>query len=725
MNLWCSSALVHPQHFSVLFRAVLLVAVCAWMSGAAIAQTAQSQRTEDLRGVLSRQVLNPPLRSASIAVRYSSDGTYLMVQDPVGIYIFSREPLTLRGYFSAQDSYPAQFSFDSKTLVSIGNGLTMTRAKLPLGEKLEEKELPIHDSCLQGLLSPGGEFFACLGPDFRLTAYQLSTDRAVFSQILEQKSTPYPIVFIPLGEESAFSTPFGFRLSNDWDAMVNRGMTYASLFFSADGRTLFANGPLDAFRIDLTSGQKSALPSAVKKHKLATFSILKDDLLLVAGGEKEMSAPEILSLRNGHEVAAPSFKADAIHLATNPRYALLADDGKTGLRIFDLDQNREWEAPPNLGLDVFGDEVAAVDEHGYLFVYKLGQRLPIRASDLPLDHLPLLRAAAATPDLDKLAFSVVGSGAVFSLTTGQRLYSALHFSSANFSSPSSADLLVPASLSAASHAIHVDLGSTLVMTNSRTTWSGGKDLLRSGGAVLLEYAFASPMGHGLPVVRMHEAENDIPYQLRGLDPATGKELWKLDFSENFPIPFADPQGDRFVLAWNAKAEGAESAAKRIPSAWEVYKHAKVTKLDTFFEVMDARSAKPVGGVLVQQGSGPFSYESAFSVADALFLVKDGKRVSEYSLSSGNRLAQLVGGMPSASSQNGLFAIEEGQGRLCIHGLATAAKLDEHPFRDAIDYTRFSADGKRLLVMTTHQVAYILDVSTIRPTPQPPPTPNPN
>ena len=68
-------------------------------------------------------------------------------------------------------------------------------------------------------------------------------------------------------------------------------------------------------------------------------------------------------------------------------------------------------------------------------------------------------------------------------------------------------------------------------------------------------------------------------------------------------------------------------------------------LDSFFEILDAHSGKTLGGVLVQQGSGPYSYDAAFSVGDALFLMKDGKRVSVYSLRDGSLKARFVGGFP--------------------------------------------------------------------------------
>ncbi|MGH9744383.1 MAG: hypothetical protein ACRD51_18735, partial [Candidatus Acidiferrum sp.] len=53
---------------------------------------------EDLQGVLSRRPLNPPLRNAKVTLRYSPNGRSLAIQNPSGIYLFSRDPFRLQTY---------------------------------------------------------------------------------------------------------------------------------------------------------------------------------------------------------------------------------------------------------------------------------------------------------------------------------------------------------------------------------------------------------------------------------------------------------------------------------------------------------------------------------------------------------------------------------------------------------------------------------------------------
>jgi hypothetical protein len=699
------------------FSSLLALASLFVLSQLFAAATARPQSPpgrEDLHGVLSRGPLRPPLRNADVLLRYSPDGRGLLIQNPSGAYLFSRDPLALRVHISTEDVYPARFSSDSQEITIIGHGLRLNREKFPGGPSLEQKELPFHDGCLDAELAPGADFFACLTPAFNLVIFRLSTGEPFFSTSLEQSNLPNRIVYLPIDPDIAFPSPFGFLLANGWEGMTNRGMKFLSMKFSPDGRVLLVRDESDAFTVDLATRRKTSLPGWLHKRLQASFALQNEDSVLIAPGEKE-AQPVIASLKSGTVTGNPSFTADRVSIATNSRYAILSDAGVPGVRVFDLEQNHELEVPNNLSIDVSGNEMAVLNDRGELFIYHLGEKLSLLSTDVPLDLLPVLRAAAVTPALDRIAFSVDGNSAAFQLPTGARTYSGPRFSAANLPDQASAYFLLPRYRSNNPERV-LQLGPA--SETAEIVWTGGKDRIRSGGAVLLEYALANPIRRRFAVT----GQNDVPYSLRGLDPATGKELWKREFFENSPIPFADPQGDRLVLGWDAQDLHAQAAAKRIPSVWEIFKRAKISKLDSYFEMVDALSGNSVGGVLVQVGSGPESYDAAFSAGNALFLTKDGKRVSVYSLQDGSLKARLVGGIPTASAQSNLFAMEQGPGHLSIYDLATGAKLDEEIFAEPIAYTHFSADGNRLLVLTRHQVAYVLDVSGARKNPPVAPAP---
>ncbi|MGC1491581.1 MAG: hypothetical protein WA798_09410 [Candidatus Acidiferrum sp.] len=666
-----------------------------------------------MQGVLSRRTFKPPLRNAKVTVRYSPDGRSLLIQNPSGIFLLSRQPLVLTAHFSAENLYSSQFSSDSQSLTVVGFGLQMYRQKVPSGANLEQMELPFDNGCIDARLSPGGDYFACLFPDYKLIVYQLSTKQVIFSESLDSTGSSFRVVLEPLGHYDAFAGPFGFHRANDWQDLAGKDRFVLPMSFSPDGKLLLVNTGLEAFGIDLATGRKKTLRGELHKQLKGSFCMLDDDRLLLARDEKD-SRPVLVSLKTGDVLAHPAFTAGSVRPASDSRYVILADAGVAGERIFDLQENRELDAPDNVAVDIFNNELAALNSNGTLFLYHPGEKLPFASADLPPDELPNLLAAVVSPALDRFAFSVQGNGAVYDVTNGQMLSSTPPFSAPAFSDSSTLYFLPPS--------LKHDVASpvsrlTLPSGKPQPAWQGEKELrdaqggilFHSGGTVLFQYAFETKSGH--PIISAQESSVD--YRLRALDQATGKELWRRDFSDHSPVPFADPQGDRLVLAWDASNASAEAAAKRIPTAWPIFKHAKRSNLDTFFEVVDCHSGASIAGVLLQQGSGPYSFDAAFSVGDALFLVKDEKRVSLYSLRDGKLLGKFVGLFTAASAESGLFALEETLGRVSFYDLATGTKLGQHNFMDPIAYIHFSSDGSRIFVLTKQQVAYVLDATFFR------------
>jgi hypothetical protein len=125
-------------------------------------------------------------------------------------------------------------------------------------------------------------------------------------------------------------------------------------------------------------------------------------------------------------------------------------------------------------------------------------------------------------------------------------------------------------------------------------------------------------------------------------------------------------------------------------------------------VLEAVSGTSVGTALVRVGWGPESFDSVFSVGDFLICVRDGARVTVYSLSTGEIQARLFGHFVSASAATGLLVAADGN-HLRLYNLKSGSKIDDYLFPDAPVYTRFSTAGNRLLVLTAQQFAYVIDV----------------
>jgi hypothetical protein len=739
--------------------AVCLSVRCSGQVWSALQQT--EKPPERLHGVLSRERLIPPLRSASATLKYSLDGRYLLFQDPSGIFVLSREPLKVLGYIDAPNSYVARFSGDSQSIVVVSLALSYQRRAVRDGQLLESKQLPIPDGCVDAQVSPDAELLACYRPNFSLGVLKLSTGQWIFSDVIQLVDDPHStVVPIPLDIHSPFAGPFGFTYATDMKPLANRAIYGLPMTFSPDGSTLIAGDAGDAIRVDLAARRKTNLPAAIRTHLSGTVAIQNEArvLLIPVGNSGEPSS--MRSLTDGSLLSTPNFRAASAGLATDSRYALLYDSGMPGARVFDLEGNRQLETPKNIAVDVRGGELALATDKGDLFLYRPPEREPFASVRLPLEGLPLLRSAMVAPGFDKLAVAVDGAGALFEIENGQRTSDLPQFSTANFEDAATAFLLIqghrrgptPPSVYSidrvdaggavfaetkngeATFAIGPQAMLRLDLPTGKTSpaWTGGEDLLRSGGPVLFEYSFEGNAGRGMLMPQAGERLFSalpgglpsqgslslsqvigIPFRLRALDPATGKELWSRSFTGLPPIPFADPQGDRLVLSWKANGAGARGAAKHGAVAKDLLKRAKLTDHDSFVEALDAQSGKSAGGVLVQSGNGPADFDAIFSTGDAIIFSKNAVRVYVYSMLDGQLKAKLVGIRPSATAKTNLLALETDSRQLTIYDLSSGTKLDNQIFSDPIVYTHFSADGQRLLVLTENQTAFVLDMNGVR------------
>ena len=707
-----------PFAVSIFSLAVPLALFCA---GPFLKAPPQSDRPrQDVHSLLSQNPLTPALRSLDTSLRFSPDGTYLLFQDPSGIIVMSKDPLNIVLRVSSEDLYPAQFSQDSRSVTILSRALNFGKWQLPGARKTAQGSLPIEGDCLDAQLSPDGETFACIRPDFMLALYQLSTQKIILensiisflSAAAGHVGEPRPKIFINflwLDFVSAFARPFGLLRTSSPMPSPSHSLAHSSIHFSPDGKVLIAKAAQGSLGLDLNSRKRFDLPDALQSASNEAIDLQSGERV-VAVEKESKNKSVVLGLKDGKVLSRPGLTADRIRIASNPRYLILqnADADGRSAGAFDLEQNLTVETPPSASMDIHGEDMAIYNIGGAVALYRLGEHRLLANLPLPLARLSELSAASVTPDLDTLALSIDGAGAIFEVASGRRSASLAEFSAAHFLDPQTTLLFVREFHHDSAHVARFESSTGA----SSTAWTVEKEHhLRPGGTAMLDYSrkkvpIQNPLDFPLP-------EMQTPFRLRGVDPATGNELWKREFESDPPTPFDDPQGERFALGWRAKSYGAKEAASGNPLARALYKSAKLTDRDSFFEALDTRTGKSLGGVLVQVGNGPTSFDSAFSAGDALILTKDGVRVSIYSMRDGALKARLVGVKPSASAISNLLALDQGGGRLGIFDLYSGAKLDEQSFPDEIAYTHFSGNGKRLLVLTEHQLAIVLDMSNVR------------
>jgi hypothetical protein len=692
-----------PSVWNVILVSILALLVARVPFHARTPQGQPNQRSpvaKDLHGVLSHPLLHSPIRGSNFYLRFSPDGKFLLVQGVSGFIVFSTNPLKPVFYLDADYLHEARFAPDSHSLTIVSFALQTGRWRLPEVSGSFKGVISAAGGCLAGELSPAGDTFACYRPDLSFHLY----DVASVSEWLADK--PQRNLFGPVLAPISFFTdniaarPIGYTATKSYEIYADRGMALESISFSPDADSVLLATEDGSYLWNLTSHHKSSLPGIFKKPRDGSLCFLDNDRIL---SFSRSDSPQILSLKTGKLVAKLPLDSAFARPASDSRFLIVSSESKVR-RLFDLEFNKLVEVPENIALDVRDNILAVVTPQANLALFHLGDVTPFAAAPIPLPSTPSKLFVAASPDLELLSFGFAQQAALFRLSDGEHVADIENTGETAIPVSSSAYFLSFSKGKPNRDVIRVDPPTATVTPE----WQSEGLLARASSATLYEYAFDS----ATPISRVPVFLSDaaFAFTLSAREWASGRILWKKQFSTAHPVPFPDPQGKRLVLGWDAKGNGGESAAKRCPQAWPIFHKAKLNLKDTFFEVLDGSTGSTVGGVLVQSGAGPLSFDAVFSAGPMLVTSKDEGRSVLYSLQDGQMKAHLNGFLPAASAEVQLLALVENGDRLVLYDLSTGDKLDQQQFPEAIAYTHFSAEGKRLLVLTRKQSVYILDVS---------------
>jgi hypothetical protein len=694
--------------------ASVLSLACAFCGSNALRTSAARQTGAPrprLHGVLSRQSLAPPLLSAARRVRFSPNGAYILVQDDAGLLVFTREPLSLRLSVGAPRALPARFSTDSKFLIVATPALTMARYDLEFPVNTPMSKMLVPKGCLSSAISADGEMAACYDPEYRLHIVRTAGGDEIFSDVFGSAPPPGTPVHVPRGTESAFAEPFGYFAAASLKAWMGRRDFGLHMAFSPDGKYLLARDLRgEVIAVDVAARKKLGVPDSFKNHLANAWCFVAPDRIVSLDPKKKGNSA-VLAFPKGERKLQVQTPGTEVELLSEPRYLRIEPPDEGAPLLFDLETRAVLETLPQGASDILAGTAATYSVDGEMLLTKLGEKEPLARTSISSNPLPTLRTAIASPNLQSLALAGREVGGVYDVATGKRVAHLPRMNGVWFVDEDK--LFVRSRLPDGSlgpvQMLELKSGKSARAWSESTPLLGdlpGDDIHPAGPVLLVD----SPAG-----VRPDPGQVGIQlrptsaYRLRARAIEDGSHLWTHLFLRDVPVPFADPQGDRYLLAWAAGSESGRNEAKKVSNLPGHEKPPHSSELDTVFEVFDVRSGKLLGGAVAQIGAGPENFESAFSVGDFLILVKDDQRITVFSLSTGRQTARLFGMVPSASARSGLLAAADGP-QLTLHDLATGAKRDTLVFPDPVAYSHFSADGKRLLVLTSRQMVYVLDVA---------------
>jgi WD40 repeat protein len=657
---------------------------------------------EILHDVISKTRLNPPLQGEISHLKFSRDGKYILAQDAGNIYVLTRQPFAPVFQMEAPDAARAEFSPGSDQVVFANRHLRVEIWSIATHRRVSAHEIVDRKGCWQSNLSPDGSILACLeaGESVIGGADLVLFDTATGKEAL-RKGSFYPAAT----PEQAFARLFSILLggfSTSFDA------GYITAQFTPDSHYLLAGHGGGNLLVDLTTRQTVPIARALNKQLTGAFVFLATDRIAAVNGENSAKS-HVLAFPSGETLSQVALGQVDLTGATRGDFVMLRPVQDYPVGAQDVGGTKHSFAYKHPALDIFDQEFVGEERDGELGIRQIGSANVLAHTLLPGGHLGRLQAGELSPDWKWLAVSDQGRGGVWNLGDGTRLRHIRSFQGAYFPS---------------SYVLYADFPKYKKTPRQIAEVSLVADQYQAQSS--LEDTDATQYGQFLVVRKSPEKSNGTSvrahqtFEVR--DVSTGATLWSRTFSKGEPTLTVDPREQRMMLWWTASSPEAKDEMQNFASVSDKLSGRKEKAEACFLEVVEARTGKVLGALAIDTGLDRFSGFDFFSrisltpdltphvSGDWVAIAEDQNRVVTYSLSSGNQVGNYFGHHPVLSSSSGLMSLENESGHLTLYDLKSGEDLARWVFTSPISLREFSPDGKRLFVLTSDQVAYVLDVS---------------
>ncbi len=650
--------------------------------------------TESLRGLLTRTVLDPPLRGEVTHLKFSPDGRYLIAQDDSGISVLSREPFAPLFRIDAPEALPAQFSPDSQLVSFSTPSLRVETWSVAERKQRSVKEMFVRDGCLQTALSADGRALACVEGDFALTLFDVNSG----AQLLQKKSFYKPDFF------DLFRLQLRAILGDDFSDDL--AFDFVSMAFSPDAR-YFAAGQrnsdwtmagiyateVNAVAFDLSTNANVPLKGLLKKLVSGQFTFVAPDRLLGVNPE-DFRKSALVNFPSG-EVVEQFPLQGSLSAVTRGNYVTIRPLAKYRAGLFDLATKRGVVGFNKDAIDVYDKVFASEQLNGELGLYTVDNNEQVAKVVLPRNDLGILRASAVSADLKWLAVSERSRGAVWDLTKGERKFHVYGFRGAHFADDGS---------------LYVDLPKS-----DKSERNVGRLVLGTGGTFMgvktqeANAYWASQQGPFLLSMKAAGGKNSSGRVFSVRDARTGAPLWSQNFEAEPPSVWANPDEGTFVFGWNVSTSTAKEEIKRDPALKQRFAQLREKEGDYLLQVLDARRGIVLSKLLIETGKGSFRIRSVLAAGESVVIADSQNRVLVYKLATGEQRGKVFGNRPAVATATNLLSVENERGQLTLYDLKTMNKRDNFVFASPVSFARFSADGRRLFVLTGNQTAYLLNL----------------
>ncbi len=459
--------------------------------------------------------------------------------------------------------------------------------------------------------------------------------------------------------------------------------------------------------MDLTARKEVRLPGGIAELLDSNRFAFVGNGRLIAATSFLSSQAELVEFPSGRQISKDIGVGRSHFLpVTQGDYILVAPIRDNPVGVLDLKQKKIILGSKRAALDVFDNKYVAERTDGDLQIFDLATAKGGEQVELPDASLGYVRVAAVSPDLSYLAVSQRSRGAVWNLQTDQRLYHVRSFQGAYFSSDGALYADFPKEDEIDRSIAKLSLGAADIEPMHSFDKA---ERTRQVGRYLLTLVPPSQSEHSSPRASRHSSSGiGSASRVEVRDVTNQNLLWTKDFVADLGTYWASADTNTLVLCWFANSNSFDAMTKQDPElASRVARYPSREGID-WMQVFDLDTGKAKGDVFIDTGKGSFYPIQAQAIGNSLIVSDNKKRVLVYSM-SGQIEGTIAGHSPVVSLPSQLMTVLTERRALELYELPSLKRRCIYEFNHPVSFSQFSEDGKRLLVLTSDQAVYTLDV----------------
>lgn len=684
----------------------------------------EGQVNEELPGLLWKRELSPRLKSDIWHVAIAGDGKYFLAQDDFAITVIQRDPLKVAFQIPTTDARPASFTADGKFVMFGTESMRFEKWNIAEARPVEVRELVVRRECWEQQFSPDGKYLACVDFDLGLSVIETETGKRIFQKKEFAKLNIFELIMwmaqaIDDEDKSHENTLFNLQFSPDSHYLLAGRSNKNRFRIIIDSFDVTAT---DALALDISTGKQISASGDLKKATRSAFIFLSPTKILATPPLGSEDAG-IFTFPEGRRVAKFPLSASDMSLTANPNYVMIKY--ATAVSFFDLDRAAIVGGFNNTNVALWNDVLVSDLLSGNVGLStvqfnaetKTARYSQIGAVDIPVGSMNRLYTASVSDNLQWLAVSSKTRGAMWDLNTGERKLHVRGFRGALVAGNGTAIGDFP-KLQPVNHSlVHLDASKGAVNVFREMPERGARQygrfmLVRKSLKTLKVATEKDKDGKDTKPAESDETlSREVRFELH--DIVKDQIVWTEDFPKEAPGYFFDDFSGRLILYWGLGSEAGKARVKKEAALVERSRQMGNKDDDYVIEIVDAFENKSVGSLLLETGKGSFDIESGFSEGNWLVLRDDNNRVLVYSIADGELRQRFFGSNASLNPKGHQLVVQNYPGELTVYDLATGNSVARLQFKAPAAFTRFSADGKKLLVLTAGQVAYAFDTDRLK------------